>query len=298
MAMRASRSHESLSPGQSKTSFDLESDFAARLRMANNLSLANGGGGTTAADDLLDTLLRLNLTSTPTVTTTTSSQTPSAKQADLAHKILTAKRIAQPTTPLVHHIHPSLFNEESCFEIRSLANAVTVVSPSSAVDDQSPTHNLPHISLHNDDYDESAVVTFDQSVTKNGNEDESGRVPREKLNSTSSNLSGGGGGGGKLLKYQSGVENYSTRFFMCRGSEERDRWLQCVRNVMQPCLAQRRHEENALQVWILEAKGAALSNKTSKRYLCEVYLNGLLYAKTSLKDKRDILFWGENFDFM
>jgi hypothetical protein len=300
MAMRPSRSHESLSPaGQNKTSFDLESDFAARLRMANGSASATGEN-----TDILDTLCRLNLTSNPTPQQQQQQQAAASKKpADLASKILTAKRISQPTNAVLQHVHNSLFNDESCFELRSLTNSIAIVSVQSRTSDD--LNNLPHISptahMVSQDAAENGDNAFDANTELMDENDvvatttpSQARKPREKVNSTSSNTSTGGG---KLLNYQSTQEVFSARFFMCRSSEERDKWLQCMRNVMQPQLQHRRHEENALQVWILEAKGQAISGKPNKRYLCEIYLNSLMYAKTSLKDKKDILFWGENFDF-
>lgn len=87
------------------------------------------------------------------------------------------------------------------------------------------------------------------------------------------------------------------RYFMCRSSDERDKWLQCVRDVAAPNQVDERHEENSLQVWLLEAKGQAISSKPNRKYFCEVYLNTELGARTCTKEKREILFWGESFEF-
>lgn len=87
------------------------------------------------------------------------------------------------------------------------------------------------------------------------------------------------------------------RYFMCRTSEEREKWLQCVRDVRAPNLVDERHEENSLHVWLLEAKGLAISSKPNRKYFCEIYLNTELGARTCAKEKRDILFWGESFEF-
>lgn len=85
---------------------------------------------------------------------------------------------------------------------------------------------------------------------------------------------------------------------MCRTGEERDKWLQCVRHVAAPRLVDERHEENSLAVWLLEAKGEPISSKCTRKYFCEIYLNGTeLAARTCAKEKRDILFWGESFEF-
>ena len=84
---------------------------------------------------------------------------------------------------------------------------------------------------------------------------------------------------------------------MCRSSEEREKWVQCFRNVAYPNLANERHSVNSLQVWLLEAKGLAISTKPTKKYFCQVLINNNVYGRTCSKHKKDILFWGENFDF-
>lgn len=89
----------------------------------------------------------------------------------------------------------------------------------------------------------------------------------------------------------------SPRYFMSRSSDEREKWLQCVRDVRAPHLVDERHEENSLQVWLLEAKGQTISSKPNRKYFCEIYLNTELGARTCAKEKRDILFWGESFEF-
>ena len=84
---------------------------------------------------------------------------------------------------------------------------------------------------------------------------------------------------------------------MCRTTDEMNKWLQCLRKVTQPNMINERHSENSLQVWLLEAKGSTISSKPTKKYFCEILLNQLVNARTSSKPKKDILFWGENFDF-
>lgn len=51
--------------------------------------------------------------------------------------------------------------------------------------------------------------------------------------------------------------------------------------------------DTSLSVWIIEAKGIPLR----KRYFCEVLLDKVLFARTSVKCKNDMLFWGEQFNF-
>ncbi|XP_071443559.1 ras GTPase-activating protein raskol isoform X2 [Hetaerina americana] len=85
----------------------------------------------------------------------------------------------------------------------------------------------------------------------------------------------------------------SPKYFSCGTAEERDKWVYSLRKAVQPDRENIRRTDNSLKIWILEAKGVA--NK--KRYFCEVYLDKTLYARTSGKQKGDMCFWGEHFDF-
>ncbi|XP_050441674.1 ras GTPase-activating protein raskol-like isoform X3 [Adelges cooleyi] len=85
----------------------------------------------------------------------------------------------------------------------------------------------------------------------------------------------------------------NTRYFSCRTAEERDKWVYSLRKSVQPDQEHIRRTENALKIWILEAKG--LVNK--KRYFCELCLDKTLFARTSSKQKAELCFWGEHFDF-
>ncbi|KAG8228210.1 hypothetical protein J437_LFUL004335 [Ladona fulva] len=85
----------------------------------------------------------------------------------------------------------------------------------------------------------------------------------------------------------------SPKYFSCGSAEERDKWVYSLRKAVQPDRENARRTENSLKIWILEAKGVA--NK--KRYFCEVYLDKTLYARTSGKQKGEMCFWGEHFDF-
>ncbi|VVC33813.1 Hypothetical protein CINCED_3A000489 [Cinara cedri] len=85
----------------------------------------------------------------------------------------------------------------------------------------------------------------------------------------------------------------NTRYFSCRTAEERDKWVYSLRKSVQPDQEHMRRTENALKIWILEAKG--LVNK--KRYFCELCLDKTLFARTSSKQKSELCFWGEHFDF-
>ncbi|GFG36103.1 hypothetical protein Cfor_08074, partial [Coptotermes formosanus] len=85
----------------------------------------------------------------------------------------------------------------------------------------------------------------------------------------------------------------SPRYFSCRSADERDKWVHSLRKSVQPDQEHVRRTENSLKIWILEAKGIA--NK--KRYFCDLCLDKTLYARTSSKQKGDMCFWGEHFDF-
>ncbi|XP_046668232.1 ras GTPase-activating protein raskol-like isoform X4 [Homalodisca vitripennis] len=84
-----------------------------------------------------------------------------------------------------------------------------------------------------------------------------------------------------------------ARYFSCRTAEERDKWVHSLRKSVQPDQDHIRRTDNSLKIWVLEAKGVA--NK--KRYFCEVCLDKTLYAKTSCKQKGELCFWGEHFEF-
>ncbi|KJH40817.1 C2 domain protein [Dictyocaulus viviparus] len=62
---------------------------------------------------------------------------------------------------------------------------------------------------------------------------------------------------------------------------------------MNPRRDAQRRIENALQLWVLEAKGVP----SKRRYYCELCLDKTLYARTSSKPLVDNVFWGEHFDF-
>ncbi|UYV77927.1 DAB2IP [Cordylochernes scorpioides] len=62
---------------------------------------------------------------------------------------------------------------------------------------------------------------------------------------------------------------------------------------IQPDKDKVRRVEKSLNIWILEAKGMT----SKKKYFCEVCLDKTLYARTSSKQKSDLCFWGEKFEF-
>ncbi|KAK7086908.1 Disabled 2-interacting protein, partial [Halocaridina rubra] len=84
-----------------------------------------------------------------------------------------------------------------------------------------------------------------------------------------------------------------TRYFSCRTADERDRWVDSLRKAVNPNYDSMRRTENSFKIFILEAKG--VSNK--KKYFCELLLDNSLYARTSSKQKCEMCFWGEQFEF-
>ena len=167
----------------------------------------------------------------------------------------------------VNAIHNSLLNEENCYELKCHFNTITVVNSTSHV-----------FSSENDE---------DEENFHPNNEDDEDLDHDSNANSTRQ----------QLLKYYASTPLHFPLYFMCRSNEEKEKWIQCLRGVIEPNFLQNRRDENALQLWILEAKGQAISSKPNKKYFCHVLLNNVLFARTCCKLKKEILFWGENFDF-
>jgi hypothetical protein len=87
------------------------------------------------------------------------------------------------------------------------------------------------------------------------------------------------------------------KYFLCRSTDERDKWLYILKHVINQNYDHERRTENTLQLCLLEAKGNGIQQSQKKKYFCEILINNCVHARTCLKDKKDILFWGENFDF-
>ncbi|XP_076346705.1 ras GTPase-activating protein raskol-like isoform X4 [Tachypleus tridentatus] len=84
------------------------------------------------------------------------------------------------------------------------------------------------------------------------------------------------------------------RHYSCSSEEERNSWVQRLRESILKQNSNIRRVDNSLIIWILEAKG--LPQK--KKYYCELCLGQELYNRTSTKQiMADMCFWGEHFEF-
>ncbi|OCT90283.1 hypothetical protein XELAEV_18018895mg [Xenopus laevis] len=90
----------------------------------------------------------------------------------------------------------------------------------------------------------------------------------------------------------------NSRCFGCSSLQERDRWIENLRRIVQPDKDNFEREESSLNLWIHEAKGLPVSGPGSRScYFCEVQLDGALYGRTSSKaPEAGVVFWGESFN--
>jgi hypothetical protein len=200
--------------------------------------------------------------------------------------------------PHVHAIHNSLLNEENCFELKCASTSVTILnalnrSNGVGVGGGGGGNKLNSNSSEHDLEEDDAVLVAgndeQDSMSARSTSTRGGRASRRDMSVSSASTT--------MSKYYTTPVTILSRYFMCRNSEERDKWIQCIRDTARPNLSAERHEENSLQVWLLEAKGQPISSKPNRKYYCEILLNNNLYARTCTKEKKDILFWGESFEF-
>lgn len=263
--MRPSRSHESLaSPLKPTTNQEQPTQFTKSTSIKSKLKLLG--------------------TQTPsTKSIRANSNTTAAKKSFQNNKetILKLNLNSSPDTHpvVIHSIHTSLFNEENCLEIKSLNSTISVTS-TAAVESSSFETDFSD----EDDYTDYDYVTDDYQQKQYRHGRHRNNVKSDRVQSTP--------------KCSMSSEVYSSRYFLCRNTEEREKWIQALKSVVESNVnGETRHAENSLQVWLLEAKGQAISSKPTKKYFCEVFLNNILYSRTCCRDKKEILFWGENFDF-
>ncbi|XP_076315428.1 ras GTPase-activating protein raskol-like [Tachypleus tridentatus] len=84
-----------------------------------------------------------------------------------------------------------------------------------------------------------------------------------------------------------------TRHYSCTSEEERNSWVQRLKETIHRQSHNQRRTENSLIIWIMEAKGLPVK----KRYFCEVCLDEAIYDRSSSKPMVDTCFWGEHFEF-
>jgi hypothetical protein len=265
--MRPSRSHESLSSSpmkHHKSATLLTSSNKSKLKDINQTPTSSSltrqsinNNNNKKNNKKIENILKLNLNSTSEIDMTSLSDSSNI---------------------LINQIHTSFFNEENCFELKCFNNTISVFKKKRLNADYEESAD----SYEEEDFDYNSSNELDSIQQQNG------RKNSTTLNNNNNNTN---------TKYYNSSEFYSSHYFMCRSSEEREKWVQCFRNVAYPNLANERHSVNSLQVWLLEAKGLAISTKPTKKYFCQVLINNNVYGRTCSKHKKDILFWGENFDF-
>ncbi|XP_058027742.1 RAS protein activator like-3 [Ahaetulla prasina] len=82
--------------------------------------------------------------------------------------------------------------------------------------------------------------------------------------------------------------------FNCSSAAERTHWMENLRQAIQPSMDNWQRMEHRLSLWVYEARDLS----PRKHYHCEIQLDGVLYARTTVKQASPIgtLFWGEHFD--
>ncbi|KAM9097912.1 RAS protein activator like-3 isoform 2-T2 [Sarcophilus harrisii] len=84
-----------------------------------------------------------------------------------------------------------------------------------------------------------------------------------------------------------------SRCFSCGSAAERDRWIEDLRQSLQPHQESQEREETWLSVWVHEAKGLPQGSSVGLRV--ELWLDGALLARTAARPGPH--FWAERFHF-
>ncbi|XP_074060405.1 RAS protein activator like-3 isoform X2 [Macrotis lagotis] len=84
-----------------------------------------------------------------------------------------------------------------------------------------------------------------------------------------------------------------SRCFSCGSAAERDRWIEDLRQSLQPHQESQEREETWLNVWVHEAKGLPQGNSPGLQV--ELWLDGALLARTAARPGPH--FWAERFHF-
>lgn len=85
----------------------------------------------------------------------------------------------------------------------------------------------------------------------------------------------------------------NTTFSCCKMLHGQDRLVDHLKKVSEINLSCPTRIDNSLNIFIMEAKGVAIS----KRYYCEIILDSKHYGYTSSKSSSNLCFWGEHFQF-
>ncbi|CAF0748129.1 unnamed protein product [Didymodactylos carnosus] len=85
----------------------------------------------------------------------------------------------------------------------------------------------------------------------------------------------------------------SKQYLKCKTQADCQKWIHALRETCDPNLNTTQRTDNSLDIWILEAKGLP----SKRKYYCKIFLDDDIYGKTTAKERRDILFWGESFTF-
>ncbi|ESN99510.1 hypothetical protein HELRODRAFT_113633 [Helobdella robusta] len=179
----------------------------------------------------------------------------------------------------VYPIHPSIVADKPCFVIRipklrqqqelQNDNAVAAESSSTALQQ----HQLYHHHHHN---------KRDSSSSRN-----------QKLQSQQQQHVITTTLGEDSCMFVTSNAGYNFKYFRCDSEDSMHKWISRLRDCINACRNNTFRTDNCLSISIVESKN--LLHK--KRYYCKLYLDDVLYARTSSKQMLEHVFWGEQFQF-